>query len=195
MDLLDNHSTIIISHFHRLSASPLRQLAKDSSLVESWPPTMIIHGMLDGIVPVEHSFHFLSSLVVKGSHLSASRNLERESSGNINSASHNVTGNHLNSKNKDGETKKSFNFEKNEDKKVWNELKSRDGDEKLLLEGLVHLSEKAITAPCTDTLWAIREQDAIVTLPGAKHSFEAIGGEVVDIVCEGVINWLSKGIQ
>lgn len=155
---------------------------------------MIIHGMLDGIVPVEHSFHFLSSLVVKGSHLSASRNLERESSGNINSASHDVNGDHLNSKNNGGETENDFNIEKNEDKKVWNELKSRDEDEKLLFEGLVHLSEKVIAAPCTDTLWAIREQDAMVTLPGAKHSFEAVGGEVVDIVCEGVINWLSKVI-
>ena len=38
-------------------------LADNRALAKSWPPTMIVHGDLDAIVPVEHSFHFLSSLV------------------------------------------------------------------------------------------------------------------------------------
>lgn len=171
--LLNDNSTIVLLHFLRLSASPLRQLAKDSSLVDSWPPTMIIHGMLDGIVPVEHSLYFLSSLVAGSSHHSASRNLKLEGSGNTNTAALNVTDN------------------KKHDEKDVKELRRRDEDEKQISESKVHQSE-AIVPPCTDTQWAMREQDAIVTLPGAKHSFEAVGGEVVDIVCDGVMNWLSK---
>jgi hypothetical protein len=184
--------------FLRFSASPLRQLAKDDTLVESWPPTMIIHGMLDGIVPVEHSLSFLSSLVVGGSHLSALRNLRHESSCNTNTAALNETSRNLNSKkskkhdDKGVGTTNSSNFEENGDKKLSKELRKRDEDEKMIPEEIVHPCEKTVTPPYRDTMWAMREQDAMVTLPGAKHSFEAVGGEVVDVVSEGVINWLSR---
>lgn len=39
-----------------------------------------------------------------------------------------------------------------------------------------------------------REQDDIIIIPGAKHSFEAVGGELVEIVSEGLIDWLSSRI-
>jgi hypothetical protein len=168
---------------------------------------MIIHGMLDGIVPVEHSLYFLSSLVVGSSHLSALRNLEHESSCKTNTAAYNEIGRDLNSK-KDGkhdcqglgtsnisnfeENTNFSNFEENADRKLPKESRRRDEDEKLMSEEIVHPCQKTITAGSRDTIWAMREQDAIVALPGAKHSFEAVGGEVVDIVSEGVINWLSK---
>jgi hypothetical protein len=159
---------------------------------------MIIHGMLDGIVPVEHSLYFLSCLVVGGSHLSALRNLEHESSCKNNTAAYNEIGRYVNSK-KDAKhdcqglgTTNISNFEENADRKLPKESRRRDEDEKLMSEEIVHPYQKTVTAGSRDTMWAMREQDAIVTLPGAKHSFEAVGGEVVDIVSEGVINWLSK---
>ena len=37
-------------------------------------------------------------------------------------------------------------------------------------------------------------QDDIIIIPGAKHSFEAVGGELVEIVSEGLIDWLSSRI-
>lgn len=39
-----------------------------------------------------------------------------------------------------------------------------------------------------------RVQDDIIIIPGAKHSFEAVGGELVEIVSEGLIDWLSSRI-
>ncbi|CAE7238038.1 lipC [Symbiodinium sp. CCMP2592] len=54
-------------------ASPLRFRAAllcypavdPADRVGAWPPTLIIHGELDGIVPVEHSRHFLTQLAVR----------------------------------------------------------------------------------------------------------------------------------
>jgi hypothetical protein len=40
--------------------------------------------------------------------------------------------------------------------------------------------------------WNLRNQDVIITLPGIKHTFEAVGGDLVDLVSNGVVNWLSK---
>ena len=39
-----------------------------------------------------------------------------------------------------------------------------------------------------------RDQDDIIIIPGAKHSFEAVGGELVEIVAGGLIDWLSEKI-
>ncbi|CAE7588444.1 lipM, partial [Symbiodinium sp. CCMP2456] len=44
-------------------AEPLQALKCASrELAEAWPPTLIIHGELDGIVPIEHSRQFLTQL-------------------------------------------------------------------------------------------------------------------------------------
>ena len=39
-----------------------------------------------------------------------------------------------------------------------------------------------------------RDQDDIIIIPGAKHSFEAVGGELVEIVAGGLIDWLSERV-
>ncbi|CAE7425922.1 lipC [Symbiodinium natans] len=48
------------------SAEPLEALQSASAasreLAEAWPPTLIVHGELDGVVPVEHSRRFLTQL-------------------------------------------------------------------------------------------------------------------------------------
>lgn len=45
------------------SAEPMRQLERvDRDCISRWPPTLIVHGDCDGIVPIEHSAHFLRCL-------------------------------------------------------------------------------------------------------------------------------------
>lgn len=45
------------------SAEPMRQLERmDNNGISRWPPTLIVHGDCDGIVPIEHSRHFLQRL-------------------------------------------------------------------------------------------------------------------------------------
>ncbi|CAE7947410.1 lipM [Symbiodinium sp. KB8] len=46
-----------------VSAEPLEAMkAASQELAGAWPPTLIIHGELDGVVPVEHSRQFLTQL-------------------------------------------------------------------------------------------------------------------------------------
>jgi hypothetical protein len=40
--------------------------------------------------------------------------------------------------------------------------------------------------------WHLRSRDVIIPLPGIKHTFEAVGGDLVELVSNGVVNWLSK---
>ncbi|CAE7715633.1 lipM [Symbiodinium sp. CCMP2456] len=48
------------------SAEPLEALkAASQELAGAWPPTLIIHGELDGVVPVEHSRQFLTQLAAR----------------------------------------------------------------------------------------------------------------------------------
>lgn len=44
------------------SAEPVMRLRNDAALAQSWPPTMIVHGEQDAIVPIEHSQCFLEQL-------------------------------------------------------------------------------------------------------------------------------------
>lgn len=44
------------------SATVLTELHPDSPVAREWPPTLVIHGELDSVVPVEHSQNFLSML-------------------------------------------------------------------------------------------------------------------------------------
>ena len=155
--------------------------------------------MLDGIVPVEHSLYFLSSLVVRSSNLNASKNFKLESSNNAYTDVDAVTDDYTRYKNvakRDDNglpSKKKISVSGNNiDTVLPKELRKSVEVRKFQSEGLIQASENRVAALCVDTQWLMREQDAIVTLPGAKHSFEAVGGDVVDIVCEGVINWLSK---
>ncbi|CAE7832604.1 HSP70 [Symbiodinium sp. CCMP2592] len=49
-----------------VSAEPLEALkAASEELAGAWPPTLIIHGELDGVVPVEHSRQFLTQLAAR----------------------------------------------------------------------------------------------------------------------------------
>jgi len=44
------------------SATILSELHPEAKVASEWPPTLILHGSLDSVVPLESSFHFLSLL-------------------------------------------------------------------------------------------------------------------------------------
>jgi len=44
------------------SATVLHDLQPDAGVTRSWPPTLVIHGLRDSVVPVEHSRNFLAML-------------------------------------------------------------------------------------------------------------------------------------
>ncbi|CAE7034416.1 lipC [Symbiodinium natans] len=69
------------------SAEPLAYLQAASDL-EAWPPTLIIHGELDGVVPVEHSRSFLERLAARcagGTSCSESAGTSEQDSGDLRS--------------------------------------------------------------------------------------------------------------
>ena len=161
---------------YRHSASPLRMLAEDKSLLQSWPQTMILHGLLDGIVPVEHSFHFLSTLAA-GEKVAT---LEKEKAAGTEYLV------------KTSSVRGSIGEEK-----VKGQITTGDNAEEKSIKGQLDTKVDAVSTLTnidsrTGLPWAMRKRDAIVTLPGAKHSFEAVGGTIVDLTCEGVINWLGR---
>lgn len=47
-----------------VTACPVRDLERDSNAAATWPSTLIVHGELDSIVPVEHSIKFLNLLML-----------------------------------------------------------------------------------------------------------------------------------
>ena len=171
----------------RYSASPLRILADNRALTKSWPPTMIVHGDLDAIVPVEHSFHFLSSLVRSDATID-SRAVGDSFVEGIAAANRDVP---------------THAYSSSSSKAIPNILSAGKDDETKIRSGDVcarqNTEKEIIKSPTTlDTPllpskgWQIRPQDVLITIPGAKHSFEAVGGETLDIVCAGVISWLTK---
>ena len=40
-----------------------------------------------------------------------------------------------------------------------------------------------------------RPQDSLLIVPGSKHIFEAGGGMIVEVTCDGVIAWLKEHIH
>jgi hypothetical protein len=148
----------------RLSASPLRLLANDYSLLKSWPATMIIHGELDGIVPIEHSFYFLSTLAMDG-------NLTLNKEDKVISKNSNIFDDDIDQKNLIS------NIEQN--KNNVNGLINEIGND--------HNVNDIMT-----NKWKIRPQDLMINIRGVKHSFEAIGGANLTIVTDAIIQWLSK---
>ena len=199
-------------------------MAENRSLVESWPPVMIIHGVLDAIVPVEHSFHFLSSLLLLDKkdipHASSVENIiveeiisidgsvivhgkdsvsppdctdrtrlsSREGKCSVNATTTVMRDNDQRARAMDS-TGESISVYKNKGDR------DRDRDRR---EGITSSTPLLTLTPSdspSDPMWKMRVQDLIVTIPGAKHSFEAVGGETLDIVCEGVITWAAKAIR
>ena len=166
---------------YRHSASPLRMLAEDNALLQSWPQTMILHGLLDGIVPVEHSYHFLSTLAAG----EIVKKVDAGKDKGINSENHSSK---LNVKDSNGEMKRKGQVTTGDTAEKESISRQPDStvDELTAVNALTNIVNR------TGEQWAKRERDTIVTLPGAKHSFEAVGGEIVDLTCEGVINWLGR---
>ena len=201
-------------------------MAENRSLVESWPPVMIVHGVLDAIVPVEHSFHFLSSLLLLDKkdipHASSVENIiveeiisidgsvivngkdsvsppdysdktklsSREGEGSVKATTTIMRDNDLRARAMDS-TGESISVNKNKGDRD----RDRDRDRR---EGITSSTPLLTLTPSdspSDPMWKMRVQDLIVTIPGAKHSFEAVGGETLDIVCEGVITWAAKAIR
>lgn len=204
----------------RLSASPLRHLTADAALQKNWPPTLVLHGQLDGIVPVEHSLHFLSSLVIeKNDHNVAdtSRNIKEVDIRNVaneisaNSLSTEYTADTVNRKMKDYLSNKYQSLPEEISNTIENPVDHADSvsengcsirgqEEKLLVEEDTKAAGVLITDLQSDSkrflingeMHLKRDQDDIIIIPGAKHSFEAVGGELVDIVADGLIDWLSE---
>ena len=205
----------------RLSASPLRHLTADAALQKNWPPTLVLHGQLDGIVPVEHSLHFLSSLVIeKNDHNKADikrnekeddiRNVPSENSAN--SLCVEYTAETMNRKIKGYFSNKYQTLPDEISNTIENPVDHADGyvsESGCSIKGqedtlIVEEDSKAAGIPITELLpdskrflingekHLKRDQDDIIIIPGAKHSFEAVGGELVDIVAEGLIDWLSE---
>ena len=156
-------------------------LAEDNSLLQSWPQTMILHGLLDGIVPVEHSFHFLSTLaageIIKKDNSGKDKAVKSVNQVNTSSVRDNI--------NEEGRKGKVTIGDDTKKELITGQF-STTVDELTAVSVLTNIDSR------TGVQWAKRERDAIVTLPGAKHSFEAVGGEIVDLTCEGVTNWLGR---
>lgn len=103
------------------SSSPLFERPGGASHRDNtqFPPTLIIHGELDSIVPVQHSEHWLKALNTYTSPV----------------------------------------------------LSSAD----------------KLHASCIST----RTEDVLVTIPGAKHSYEIATSALVDVTIQGAIGWLT----
>lgn len=171
---------------------------------------MILHGQLDGIVPVEHSHHFLSSLVVEevveevlSGDSGHENTVESKSTVTLRAAAVSQTLSSISTDMKSVAssatlTRESINGKVNESRSTFDrELFSAEKTGLLLSTNEAEKNKRPVLTnknTRTSAQWTKREQDAIVTIPGAKHSFEAVGGEVVEIICEGVINWLSTAI-
>ena len=214
-------------------------LSESPSLLESWPATMIIHGDLDGIVPVEHSYHFLDSLVLDSAELSGSDSGKNKNNGrNSADSSHHSNEKHENCDEKANDAIANGMAIKGNiggiiaaSSAVYSSvacdepsaISGSSSDSKGGIKSTVIKVSSSVTCatssssgrlitgsprkPATHNAsnspnypdkgpnspdWRIRAQDVLVTIPGAKHSFEAVGGETLDVVCEGVINWLSR---
>lgn len=191
------------------------------ALRKSWPPTLILHGQLDGIVPVEHSLHFLSSLVIENdSHKAAEMRKNEKGNDHDNAAtkvcsttpspSEAYSAETVNRKMKGYLSTKyqalpeeiMDTIDKTADRSNSTAHGSGSGVSKdnLIAQGTG--SQSAEVEPMLKTRRLVangeehfkREQDDIIIIPGAKHSFEAVGGELVEIVSEGLIDWLSSRI-
>lgn len=195
----------------RLSASPLRLLATDSSLLASWPATMILHGELDGIVPIEHSFHFLSILATDDN-----LTIDEEDNDMIDDSVHRTGLLEVNETSRES----CVDDNKADPTKVKNDQKNLspiiDKSENAKINKFRRLLQIDTTDRRTSNLnndengfinnikndhdindkrnnkWRIRPQDLMIDIPGAKHSFEAVGGATLNIVTDGIIKWLSK---
>jgi hypothetical protein len=202
----------------RLSASPLRLLATDSSLLASWPATMIVHGELDGIVPIEHSFHFLSILATddnltidKEDNAMISKNndiiddsvhrtgplkaneISRESC--VDDNKEETTEIKHDQKNLASIIDKTENAKINKFRRLLqidatdSGTSNLNNDENGLIDNIKNdhdINDKR------NNKWRIRPQDLMIDIPGAKHSFEAVGGATLSIVTDGIVEWLSK---
>ena len=201
----------------RLSASPLRHLTADATLQKNWPPTLVLHGQLDGIVPVEHSLHFLSSLVMENKdHNEADKRKNEKEIDIRNVSSENSANSLVTEYTAETVNRKIKSYLSNKYQTLPEEISntidhadscvSESGDSIRGQEDSFILKEdsKAAGIPITELLpdskrffvngekHLKRDQDDIIIIPGAKHSFEAVGGELVDIVAEGLIDWLSE---
>ena len=204
----------------RLSASPLRHLTADAALQKNWPPTLVLHGQLDGIVPVEHSLHFLSSLVVEKNDHNVADTSRNEKEVDIRNVTNEISANSLcteytadtvNRKMKGYLSDKYQSLPEEISNTIENPVDHADSvsgngssirrqEEKLLVEEDTKAAGILITDLQSDSkrffinceMHLKRDQDDIIIIPGAKHSFEAVGGELVDIVAEGLIDWLSE---
>ena len=174
-------------------------LADCRELVESWPPTMIVHGDLDAIVPVEHSFHFLSSLVLSDTIIDPGAISLTTISGEESLITDKVIENSTHYDSLSGITsdKLSASYDDNSNSNIVNsggtirsDVYSNFNTESKNMNSSSTVNTPLIKSKSTE--WKMRPQDVIITIPGAKHSFEAVGGETLDIVCAGVMKWLSR---
>lgn len=164
-------------------------LADNRALAKSWPPTMIVHGDLDAIVPVEHSFHFLSSLVRSDVTIdSGGGGLAAVSAKGTAPAGRDIP-RHSHSISPSNGISEILSAGKDDNTKIESsDVFTGQDTGKEIMKTPITLDTPLLTR----TGWQVRPQDLIITIPGAKHSFEAVGGETLDIVCAGVISWLSR---
>lgn len=174
------------THLH--SASPLRLLADSDGLIAAklWPPTLILAGDLDGIVPLEGDVMMLNLL--ESYRQRAMVRLESTSSSNSNSSS-------SSSSNSSGESGK------------YRSASSPLVDSSHTYSSYTTTTHHATATSSTNSkIFASfeshscrlgdpsyhRPQDSLLVVPGAKHIFEAGGGAIVDVTCSGVIAWLEQ---
>jgi hypothetical protein len=177
----------------RLSASPLRLLANDYSLLKSWPATMIIHGELDGIVPIEHSFYFLSTLAMDGN-LTLNKE-DKVISKNSNIFDDDIDRIGLSEVNERPRESCVENVEEDKTRDNFDQknLISNIEQNKNNVNGLINeIGNDHNVNDIMTNKWKIRPQDLMINIRGVKHSFEAIGGANLTIVTDAIIQWLSK---
>jgi hypothetical protein len=191
------------------------------TLRKSWPPTLILHGQLDGIVPVEHSLHFLSSLVIENDIHKAAKirkneigndhdNAASKISSTIPSPSEAYSADTVNRKMKcylstkyqalpeeimdtiDKPADHSNSAVQGRESGVSKDHSIVQGKGSQFLEVEPMFKTRRLVINGEEHFK--RVQDDIIIIPGAKHSFEAVGGELVEIVSEGLIDWLSSRI-
>jgi hypothetical protein len=191
------------------------------ALRKSWPPTLILHGQLDGIVPVEHSLHFLSSLVIENDSHKVAEIRKNERGNDHDNAATTVcssTPSILEASSADTVNRKMKGYLSTKyqalpeeimatiDKPADHSNSTVHGRGSGVSKGtsIVHGkgSQSTEVEPMLKTRLLVingeehfkRMQDDIIIIQGAKHSFEAVGGELVEIVSEGLIDWLSSRI-
>jgi acetyl esterase/lipase len=157
-----------------LSASPLRILQSNPELVREYAPTLIVHGELDSVVPLEHSEELLALL---GKYSAADhRHGRKRAPPPSHAATSMLTNICVNVDEEDDEAEMNLTCQHHH----------ATGGGQYLDPVSDHGGELAVRG---------RAQDKLIIVPGVKHSFEAAGGQVTEIVSDQVSRWMCHFLE